>query len=56
MSRGFNAQRALVLFGDRVAAVDLEPVPETREPLAAGPGRERLERAANRASIVLGVL
>jgi hypothetical protein len=56
MSRGFNAERALVLFGDRVAAVDLEPVPETREPLAAGPGRERLERAANRAGIVLGVL
>jgi hypothetical protein len=53
MSRQFNAERALVLFGDRVTAGDLEAVGPAM-PLRVGPGREIVDRAANRAGIVLG--
>lgn len=53
MSRQFNAGRALVLFGDRVSDTDLEAVgPPTA--LELGPGREIVDGAANRASIVIG--
>lgn len=52
MSRQFNAARALVLFGDRVAAHELQifgpPVP-----LFIGPGRLKVDDAANRAGIAI---
>lgn len=53
MSRQFNAEQALVLFGDRVGETDLEPLTPIR-PLLSGPGRAIVERAANRAGIVIG--
>lgn len=53
MSRQFNAERALVLFGDRVTEGDLEAVGPV-VPLKLGPGREIVDRAANRAGIVIG--
>lgn len=52
MSRQFNAEKALVLFGDRVAEVELQVVADPR-PLLAGPGRLAVERAANRAGIAI---
>lgn len=52
MSRQFNAAKALVLFGDRVAARELT-VEDVPLPLRAGPGRVRVERAANEAGIVI---
>lgn len=52
MSRQFNAARALVLFGDRVHSSDLDLVAPPI-PLAIGPGRIRLDDAANRAGIAI---
>lgn len=52
MSRQFNAGRALVLFGGRVAETLLE-VTQTPLPLLAGPGRSKVERAANAARIAI---
>ena len=52
MSRQFNAARAVVLFGDRVASAELEAVAPPL-PLAFGPGRIRLDDAANRAGIAI---
>jgi hypothetical protein len=53
MSRQFNPQQALVLFGDRIAAeVDLvEVAPPV--PLLVGPGRRAVDRAANQAGIAI---
>lgn len=52
MSRQFNAARALVLFGDRVSSrhllVDAPPLP-----LVLGPGRMKVDDAANRAGITI---
>lgn len=53
MSRQFNSEKALVLFGDRVDEAELEPVGPAM-PLEVGPGREIVDRAANRAGIVIG--
>lgn len=53
MSRQFNAEKALVLFGHRVAEAELEPIGPAM-PLEVGPGREMLDRAANRAGIIIG--
>jgi hypothetical protein len=54
MSRQFNAARALVLFGDRVKSVELEiELVAPPIPLAFGPGRIRLDDAANRAGIAI---
>lgn len=53
ISRQFNAERALVLFGDRVDEAELEPMGPA-VPLEVGPGREIVDRAANRAGIVIG--
>lgn len=52
MSRQFNAARALVLFGDRVAASELV-VAVHAVPLRLGPGRARVDRAANEAGILI---
>lgn len=52
MSRQFNTARAVVLFGDRVRARDLE-VAADPIPLIYGEGRRRVERAANQADILL---
>jgi hypothetical protein len=52
MSRQFNAAKAVVLFGDRVAAGDLQPLAPPL-PLAFGPGRTRVDSAANRAGIAI---
>ncbi len=52
MARQFNAARAFVLFEDRVKSHDLV-VSSPPLPLATGPGRARLEAAANAAGIVI---
>lgn len=52
MARQFNAARALILFGDRVDTRDLT-VASSPLPLAIGPGRARLEAAANAAGIAI---
>ncbi len=52
MSRRFNSSRALVLFGDRVAARDLS-VAEPAVPLFVGRGRDLVDRAANAAGIAV---
>lgn len=52
MSRQFNAAKALVLFGDRVDARDLA-LPAPPLPLAIGPGRAKVDDAANRAGITI---
>jgi len=52
MSRQFNAAKAVVLFGDRVAADDLQLLAPPL-PLAFGPGRTRVDDAANRAGIAI---
>jgi len=46
MSRQFNAEEAVVLFGDRVGEADLDEVAASR-PLSSGRGREVVDRAAN---------
>ncbi len=53
MSRQFNSEKALVLFGDRVNEAELESIGPA-VPLEVGPGREIVDRAANRAGIVIG--
>jgi hypothetical protein len=53
MSRQFNAEKAIVLFGDRVAETDLHS-DGTPVPLEVGEGRRVVESAANRAGIILG--
>ncbi len=50
MSRQFNSAKALVLFGDRVAAGVLEMVAPPL-PLRLGRGRDLVDRAANDAGI-----
>jgi len=52
MSRQFNAARALVLFGDRLGAPELDVVIHA-VPLRLGPGRTRVDRAANEAGILI---
>ncbi len=52
MSRQFNASRALVLFGDRVGAPELGVVVHA-VPLRLGPGRARVDRAANESDILI---
>jgi hypothetical protein len=52
MSRQFNSGEALVLFGDRVDERDLEIV-ESPLPLRLGPGRQKVDRAANLAGIAV---
>lgn len=52
MSRQFNAAKSLVLFGDRVNPSELE-VADQPVPLRLGPGRARLDRAANEAGILI---
>ncbi len=52
MSRQFNAERSLVLFGDRVEEDDLEPL-EPGVVLRTGPGRAVLDRAANAAGVLI---
>jgi hypothetical protein len=52
MSRRFNAAEALVLFGSRVAPGDLA-ITSPPLPLAIGPGREKVDDAANRADILV---
>jgi hypothetical protein len=52
MSRQFNRGEALVLFGDRVDARELEVV-EDPLPLRLGPGRQKVNRAANLARIAI---
>lgn len=51
MSHQFNAQRALMLFGDRVAESDLDG--GLPRPLSLGEGLEVVERCANDAGIVI---
>lgn len=52
MSRQFNAAKSIVLFGDRVPPSELE-VTSIPLPLRLGPGRARLERAANQAGVLI---
>jgi hypothetical protein len=52
MSRQFNAARALVLFGDRVAPGALA-VAEPPLPLSLGRGRSLVDRAANAAGVTV---
>lgn len=52
MSRQFNSARALVLFGDRVSRDDLHVVAPPL-PLVIGPGRMKVDDAANRAGITI---
>jgi RES domain len=52
MSKQFNAAKALVLFGDRVAPGDLTVVAPPL-PLSIGPGRAMVDDAANRAGITI---
>lgn len=52
VSRQFDQARALVLFGDRIAAEALEPTAEPI-PLADGPGFARIQVIASRAGIAI---
>lgn len=52
MSRQFNAENALVLYGDRVAETDLEVVARP-QPLFTGAGRHVVEVAAARAGVTI---
>ena len=51
MSHQFNTQRALMLFGDRVAEADLRGALPL--PLSFGAGLDAVERCANEAGIVI---
>jgi hypothetical protein len=52
MSRQFNSEQAIVLFGDRVDETDLEVV-VPGVPLRTGPGRTILDRVANAAGVLI---
>jgi hypothetical protein len=52
MSRQFNSERAVVLFGDRIDETDLEVV-VPGIPLRTGPGRAIVDRAANAAGVLI---
>lgn len=52
MSRQFNAEKALVLFGDRIGDTDLDEV-SSPFPLSTGPGRRLVDRAANAAGVLI---
>lgn len=52
MSRQYNAQEAVVLFGDRVEDGELQLVGEPR-PLITGPGRRVLDAAANLCDVAI---
>jgi hypothetical protein len=52
MARQFNAAEACILFGDRVGSDDLR-IAAPPLPLSLGPGRARLEVAANAAGIAV---
>lgn len=52
MSRQFNAEEALVLFGDRIGDAQLDELAPPL-PLSAGPGRRAVDRAANAAGVLI---
>lgn len=52
MSRQFNAEQALILFGDRVQEADLEVIVEG-VPLRTGAGRAFVNHAANAAGVLI---
>ncbi|TVP56829.1 MAG: RES domain-containing protein [Gemmatimonadales bacterium] len=52
MSRQFNSERAIMLFGDRAEEVDLERL-GPGVPLRTGPGRVILDRAANASGVLI---
>lgn len=52
MSRQFNSEKAVVLFGNRTGQADLEIV-VPGVPLRTGPGRAVVDRAANAAGVMI---